>query len=35
MSPKPGIFIGYQGRHGRDRKVVRFTTTYAISAYQH
>jgi hypothetical protein len=23
------------GRRGRDRMVVRFTTTYAISAYQH
>jgi len=24
-----------RGRHGRDRMVVRFTTTYAISAYHH
>jgi len=24
-----------RGRHGRDRKVVGFTTTYAISAYHH
>jgi hypothetical protein len=23
------------GRHGRDRMVVGFITTYAISAYQH
>jgi len=23
------------GRHGRDRMVVGFTTTYAISAYHH
>jgi len=25
----------YRGRRGRDRKVVRFTTTYAISVYHH
>jgi hypothetical protein len=25
----------YGGRHGRDSMVVRFTTTYAISAYHH
>ena len=24
-----------RGRHGRDRMVVGFTTTYAISAYHH
>jgi hypothetical protein len=24
-----------RGRHGRDRMVVRFTTTYAIKAYHH
>jgi len=24
-----------QGRRGHDRKVVGFTTTYAISAYHH
>jgi len=24
---------GQRGRHGRDRMVVGFTTTYAISAY--
>jgi len=23
------------GRHGRDRMVIGFTTTYAISAYHH
>jgi hypothetical protein len=23
----------YRGRHGRDRMIVGFTTTYAISAY--
>jgi hypothetical protein len=23
------------GRRGRDRMVIRFTTTYAISAYHH
>jgi len=28
------IFIG-RGRHGRDRMVVGFTTTYVISAYNH
>ena len=27
--------IGIRGRPGRDRMVVRFTTTYAISAYHH
>jgi hypothetical protein len=26
---------GKGGRRGRDRMVVGFTTTYAISAYQH
>ena len=25
----------HMGRHGRNRMVVRFTTTYAISAYHH
>ena len=25
----------YRGRRGRDRMVVGFTTTYAISAYHH
>jgi hypothetical protein len=25
----------WRGRHGRDRMVVGFTTTYAISAYHH
>ena len=25
----------HRGRHGRDRMVVGFTTTYAISAYNH
>jgi hypothetical protein len=25
----------HRGRHGRDRMVVGFTTTYAISAYHH
>jgi hypothetical protein len=25
----------YRGRRGRDRMVVGFTTTYAISAYRH
>jgi len=27
--------ISARGRHGRDRMVVGFTTTYAISAYRH
>jgi len=27
--------LGYWRRRGRDRMVVRFTTTYAISAYHH
>jgi len=25
----------HEGRHGRDRMVVGFTTTHAISAYHH
>jgi len=25
----------YRGRRGHDRVVIRFTTTYAISAYHH
>jgi len=29
------IFQTWRGRRGRDRMVVRFTTTYAISAYNH
>ena len=29
----PSLFCG--GRHGRDRMVVGFTTTYAISVYHH
>jgi len=29
------IFIPKGGRRGRDRMVVGFTTTYAISAYHH
>jgi len=28
-------FSKYRGRRGRDRMVVKFTTTYAISAYHH
>jgi len=28
-------YIVYQGRLGRDRVVVGFTTTYALSAYHH
>jgi len=28
------LFVN-RGRHGRDRMVVRFTTTCAISAYHH
>jgi len=27
--------MGDMGRRGRDRMVVRFTTTYTISAYLH
>ena len=27
--------VTYTGRRGRERMVVGFTTTYAISAYQH
>jgi competence protein ComGF len=29
------FFISCQGRRGRDRMVVEFTSTYAISAYHH
>ena len=31
------LFVAYDdgGRHGRDRMVVEFATTYAISAYYH
>jgi len=29
------LYIMYLGRHGRDRMVVEFTTTFAISAYHH
>jgi len=29
------IHLFLRGRHGRDRMVVGFTTTYVISAYQH
>jgi len=29
------VFKGQGGRHGRDRMVVGFTTTCAISAYYH
>jgi hypothetical protein len=29
------VSIWYRDRRGRDRKVVGFTTTYAISACQH
>ena len=29
------MFYFLRGRHGRDRMVVGFTTTYAICAYQH
>ena len=29
------IKFGSRGRRGRDRMVVGFTTTYAISAYHH
>ena len=29
------ITLFYGGRRGRDRMVVGFTTTYAISAYHH
>ena len=27
--------VQFRGRRGRDRMVVGFTTTYAISAYHH
>ena len=30
-----GYYTFFRGLHGCDRMVVRFTTTYAISAYQH
>jgi hypothetical protein len=35
-----GVMISHmsicrKGCHGRDRRVVKFTTTYAISAYHH
>ena len=31
------LFVAYDdgGRHGHDRMVVEFATTYAISAYHH
>ena len=29
------IHIYYRGHRGRDRMVIGFTTTYAISAYHH
>jgi len=29
------LLISLRGRHGRDRMVVEFTTTYAIGAYHH
>jgi hypothetical protein len=29
------VVYDYQGHCGRDHMVVRFTTTYAISAYNH
>ena len=29
------MHIPCRGRHGRDRMIVGFTTTYAISAYHH
>jgi hypothetical protein len=29
------IFVEIRGRRGRDRKVVGFTTNYAISTYHH
>jgi len=29
------ILCSAKGRRGRDRMVVQFTTTYAISAYHH
>jgi hypothetical protein len=28
-------FLAYQGHRGRDRMIVGFTTTCAISAYHH
>ena len=28
-------YTNSRGRHGRDRLVIGFTTTYAISAYHH
>ena len=35
--PTPVVIYAYQcrGRRGRDRMVVRFTTTYAIGSYHH
>ena len=32
---KQRIYNSNRGRHGRDRIVVRFKTTYVISAYHH
>ena len=31
----PRLFTYFRGLRGRDRMVVEFTTTYAISAYHH